>query len=80
MTPRAQFKAFLPLTSREKDVLRLLALGLTYAQIAARLDVSRNTVSTHIKKLYRKLRVNSARAAIWRALTYRLLIEEERPN
>ena len=61
------------LTSRETDVLRLLARGCTYSQIAERLGVSLHTVATHVKNMYRKLDVHSARAAIWRALQLRML-------
>ena len=58
---------------REIDVLRLLALGCTYIQIAERLDISIHTVTTYVKQIYQKLDVHSARAAIWRALELRLL-------
>ena len=61
------------LTTREMDVLRLLARGCTYTQVGDRLGVSCNTVATHVKNIYRKLEVRSARAAIWRAFELRLL-------
>ncbi|MGH8690602.1 MAG: response regulator transcription factor [Burkholderiales bacterium] len=61
------------LTPRELDVLRLLAFGCSYWQIAARLGVSPNTVVTHIKNAYRKLDVHTAAAAVMRAMQLGLL-------
>jgi len=61
------------LTSRETDVLRLLALGHSYTQVSDALGVSLHTVTSHIKNMYRKLDVHSARAAVWRALELDLL-------
>ena len=61
------------LTSRETDVLRLLASGCSYAQIGARLGISIHTVTSHIKNAYRKLDVHSAAAAVMRAVQLRLL-------
>ena len=61
------------LTGREVDVLRLLAQGCTYFEIGARLGVSVNTVTSHIKNSYRKLAVHSAAAAVMRAVQLRLL-------
>jgi DNA-binding NarL/FixJ family response regulator len=63
------------LTSREIDVLQLLAGGFTYRQVADRLQRSPHTIQTHVKNIYQKLGVHSARAAIWRALELRLLIK-----
>jgi len=65
------------LTAREADVLRLLARGCTYTQVSERLELSVNTVATHVKNIYRKLEVRSARAAVWRAFNLRLLGDAE---
>jgi len=61
------------LTGREVEVLRLLAQGCSYFEIGARLGVSVNTVTSHIKNSYRKLAVHSAAAAVMRAVQLRLL-------
>ncbi len=61
------------LTGREAEVLRLIARGCTYAQVAERLGMSANTVGTHIKNAYRKLDVHTAAAAVMRAIELRLL-------
>ncbi|WCO68245.1 response regulator transcription factor [Iamia majanohamensis] len=54
------------LTSREVEVLDLIAQGLSTDQIGAELYLSRNSVKTHTRKLYRKLGVSSrTEAAIW---------------
>ncbi len=52
------------LTPREVDVLRLVAQGLTDAEIAKRLDISYRTVSTHLTSIYNKLGINSRVAAV----------------
>jgi len=43
------------LTSREMDVARLAADGLTCREVAARLRISMNTVKTHLEHIYDKL-------------------------
>jgi DNA-binding CsgD family transcriptional regulator len=60
------------LTGREADVLRLMARGCTYVQVADALGISANTVSSHIKNAYRKLEVHSAAAAVMRAVELRI--------
>lgn len=62
-----------PLTSREIDVLGLLARGYVYAEIADRLSISIYTVGTHIKNSYRKLAVHTGAAAVTRAAELGLL-------
>ena len=69
----AMAQANAALTKRESEVLRLLARGRSYSQIAAQLGVSVNTVATHIKKMYLKLDVHTAAAAVMRAVELRLL-------
>ena len=61
------------LTGRERDVLRLLAEGCTYGEMAKRLGISAHTVTTHIKNCYRKLGVRWAAAAVARAKELKLL-------
>lgn len=51
------------LTARELDVLRLVAEGLTDAEVAERLFLSRRTVGTHLTSIYGKLGVGSRTAA-----------------
>lgn len=52
------------LTSRELDVLRLVAQGLSDAEIAARLVVSQHTVHRHVANIRSKLRLPSRAAAV----------------
>ena len=56
-----------PLTTRELEVLRQLALGGGNADVARALFVSENTVKTHLGSIYRKLdverRVDALRVA-----------------
>ncbi len=47
------------LTPREREVVLLVAEGLTDVEVAARLDVSPHTVSQHLKRAYQKLGVHS---------------------
>ena len=52
------------LTAREADVLLLLAKGYSQRGIAGKLDVSDNTVRTHMRNLSRKLQIHSRQDAI----------------
>lgn len=53
-----------PLTTREQTVLTLLARPCSIGDIAVQLQVSANTVKTHIRSLYLKLAVTSRREAV----------------
>lgn len=55
------------LTTREMDILNHIARGLTYEEIANRLEISRNTVPVHIRNMYRKLSVNNRSQAVYEA-------------
>ena len=61
------------LTARELDVLRLLAQGLTSAQIAQRLVIALVTVNSHVRSIYSKLGVTSRSAATRRAIEQHLV-------
>lgn len=53
------------LTLREKEVLRLVCDGLTNAEIASRLSVSRETIKSELKRIFRKIGVaNRTQAAV----------------
>ncbi len=52
-----------PLTSRELEVLRLVADGWTDKEIAVRLGVQRRTVSKHLEHVYDKVGVHTRTAA-----------------
>jgi LuxR family maltose regulon positive regulatory protein len=62
-----------PLSEREIEVLRLMAEGCKYKEIADRLVVSINTVRHHTRNVYGKLDVNSRTQAIGRARELNLL-------
>ena len=61
------------LTTREREVLQLLARGLRNKEIAARLFVSERTVNFHLANIYAKLHVNGRTEALSRALEHGLL-------
>ena len=65
--PASPVEAFPELTSREVEILDLIAQGHTNAKIAARLFVSPNTVRNHISHIFAKLQVADRAHAIVRA-------------
>jgi RNA polymerase sigma factor (sigma-70 family) len=55
-----------PLTPRETQVLRLVAMGLSNQEIADSLEISIETVKEHVQNLLRKLSVGDrTQAAVW---------------
>jgi LuxR family maltose regulon positive regulatory protein len=62
-----------PLTPAERRVLELLPTHMSETQIAEQLFVSRNTVKTHLRGVYRKLGVTSRAEAVERARDFGLL-------
>ena len=67
------------LTAREVEVLRVLALGLSNKEIAARLVISPKTAGNHIEHIYSKIGANSRAAAGLFAMQHGLLPEEGFP-
>jgi len=63
-----------PLSFREREVLSCLADGLTNAEVAARLYVSRETVKTHVAHVLRKLEVEDRTSAVDKAARLGLLV------
>ncbi|HLZ55560.1 MAG TPA: response regulator transcription factor, partial [Ktedonosporobacter sp.] len=61
------------LTAREEEVLRLVAQGLTNAQMAERLIISPRTVNTHLTSIYSKIGVTSRSAATRYAIEHHLV-------
>ena len=51
------------LTEREREIAEAVGRGLQNKEIAAELNISRHTVSSHLRRIFRKLRVHS-RAAV----------------
>lgn len=61
------------LSKRETEILQFLVNGFSYKMIAAKLDISIDTVRFHIKKIYDKLHVHSATEAVSKALKDKLI-------
>lgn len=61
------------LSAREQELLQLLIKGYSYKMIAEELHIALETVRSHIKKIYRKLQVNSATEAIYKVSRNKLL-------
>jgi DNA-binding NarL/FixJ family response regulator len=65
-TPRLNADVEVPLTHRESEVLRQLALGLTNKEIAQALHISYETVKEHVQHILRKVGVSDrTQAAVW---------------
>ena len=66
-------KADTNLTSREKQVLSLIADGLSNAEIAKRLDVSINTTKAHVCNILQKLAVSDRTQAAIKAIKDKII-------
>jgi DNA-binding NarL/FixJ family response regulator len=55
------------LTKKERELLIYLARGFSVQELADMLKISKNTISTHIKSIYKKLAVKSRTAAVYEA-------------
>ncbi|HEY5822923.1 MAG TPA: response regulator transcription factor [Cyclobacteriaceae bacterium] len=62
-----------PLTRRETEILTMLSFGKPIYQIAAPLEISKETVKKHIHNIYGKLQVSSRSAAIEKAKLEKLI-------
>jgi DNA-binding NarL/FixJ family response regulator len=68
------------LTSRELDVLRLVAAGKPNKQIAAELEISERTARTHVSRILGKLHLSSrTQAALWAVREGLVEVKTERP-
>jgi len=66
---------FESLTLREREVLELLARGLTNKELAATLHVTNNTIKRHLKSIFKKLDVQTRAAAVAKTLNADYSIE-----
>ena len=66
-------KATYRLTQQETELLRLMVEGYNYKAAAARLGITINTVSFHVRNIYEKLQVHSKSAAVVKALRERII-------
>ncbi len=62
-----------PITDREREVLQLVASGLTNRGIGVKLSISDRTVQGHLASIYAKLQVNSRTEAVTKALNLGLI-------
>ncbi len=73
VAPTAEEGAPPHLSEQETTVLSLTAKGYSYDEIAALMRISPHTVQTYVKRIYRKLQVNSKFEALFEARRLRLI-------
>lgn len=61
------------LTPRQKEILELLVEGMTMDMISGKLEISSGTVDSHIKNIYKKLKVHSRAEVVAKAIKERLI-------
>jgi DNA-binding NarL/FixJ family response regulator len=71
--PKSEYEGHEGLTSREKDVLKLLVRGMSYKLVSAELNISIDTVRSHIRNIYDKLQVNSKSEAVAKAILQKIV-------
>jgi LuxR family maltose regulon positive regulatory protein len=62
-----------PLTARERDVLAMVSQGCSNKRIARTLEISPETVKSHVKHIFLKLDVGTRTEAVFRAVSLELL-------
>jgi DNA-binding NarL/FixJ family response regulator len=61
------------LSEREREILDGVVRGFTFSELASALGISRHTVTTHVRHIYRKLEVRSRAEAVYEALSLGLV-------
>ena len=64
------------LTDREKEILQLIADGLTNKEISAHLTISESTVENHIHHAYKKLKISNRAQAVAYVLRSRNVLQD----
>jgi DNA-binding NarL/FixJ family response regulator len=61
------------LSDRETEVLKLIAKGFSFPEIAELLGISAHTVTTYVRRIYEKLEVNTRGSAVYEAVNLGLI-------
>ena len=69
----SSFKEKVELTTREEEILDLMAKGKPYAEIAKEIFLSLNGVSYHVRNIYEKLHVHSRSEAVAKGIEKRII-------
>ena len=78
MVSKQPTRAMRPLTTREQQVLQLMAHGLTSKESGKRLGISQRTVETHRVAIYRKTHMTSmAELLRWAIITKKVTLPKK---